>query len=694
MSTQSIENLLTQSMQQQHAGRMLEARSSLKKILKKIPAHVEALHFVGLTYIQTQEYEKGIASIQRAVAIKPNYMDAQYHLANALYETKRYAEARVAYEKVLSLKPDHWSAYAGLAHVLHLLGHHEDAVNAYQAIVSSKPDFAEAYIGFGAVLAAKLDFHGAISAYSNAIALNPQLPDAHNNLGFALYGLKRFQESIQAFRACIALNPAYLDSYVGLARALKELEQFDAAVEAYKNAFSIRSDVVSAYELASLLEDLTRFEEAIPFYKHVCLINPSFVDGHISLGIGLSQAFRFEEAADVFESVLSLDSGNCDALYNLGNVLSELNRHEQALSFYQRVVAMDPGAYEAHYGLANAFKDLGKLDEAIEYYGSALALAPDLADASLNRGLIYLSQGRFDQGWHDYEQRWHVKVATPLPQTPYPRWLGGEDISNKKIFIQVEQGLGDAIQMIRYVNVLNEYCCKCWVGCHQTLAGLFARSFPSSHIIDTKIYPASCDYHVPLMSLPLALKTFSESAIPADTPYLSASKERIVYWQQKLSASATKVGLVWRGSSTHFNDKYRSAKLDNYMPLITGNPGIQFITMQKDLTEEEKNLLKDCANVNVLDAEVSDFDESAAVVSNLDLFISVDSSPAHLAGALAIPVWVLLPFNAEWRWLQDRRDSPWYPTATLFKQETLGDWNPVIASVDAGLKTLREVAKS
>jgi len=694
MSSQSIDNLFHQSLLLQQAGKILEARANIKKILKKIPAHIEALHLIGLTYIQTREFEKAIAAIKRVVTIKPTYAEAYFNLGNAYSEMQRFEEAIEAFEKTLLINPDHWKASCNLGNMHYMQKRMDEAITCFKRAITINPDFAEAYIGLGVVYGDLKRFGEAVSLYSQAIALNPQVSDAHNNLGFSYLELERYQEAIASFKKAVALNPAYVDAYIGLARSFIALKQPHEAVSSYKNAFSIRPDPECAYELANLLmlNELKQFEDAVTYYKHFLSANPHFSDAQISLGIALDYLLRFDEAVTTFEKILEIEPDNCPALNNLGNALVKLKRPEEAIARYQQALNILPQFHEAHNGLGNALKEFGRIDEAIDKYEQALAINPEFTQASWNRALMYLLQGNFQQGWLDYEQRWKLEETVALPHTPYPRWLGEEDISGKKLLLQAEQGFGDVIQMVRYVDLLIEQGAECWIQCAQPVVKLFSRSFPDAHVIDTSDYPIPCDYHLPMMSLPSAMKTFTESAIPNKVPYLKADPERLSYWKSEFKSSSLKVGLVWRGDPNHGNDHNRSAKLPAYLPLIAENPAIHFVTLQKDLTAKELELLSDHANVSILDAELIDFDESAAVISALDLVITIDSAPAHLAGALAIPTWVLLPFIAEWRWHMDRSDSPWYPTTRLFRQEAIDDWPSVMNEVNVELKILGEAA--
>ena len=686
-----LEQLLNEALHLQYAGKLPEARSIFRKVLKKLPAHAETLHFIGVNYMQSREPEKGLVSLRHAIAIKPDYVDAHYSLGVALNEVQHFEEAVVAFSRAISLDPLLWKAHLQLGNALHMLQRHEQALGHYRQALALAPQCVDAYVGLGAACDAMGNQEESISAYRQAIVLNPGHADAHNNLGFALGAVQRFEEAAVAFEKAITLNPAYIDAHVGLARAKVELGLPDAAIAVYQKAYAIRQDAQCAYEMGETLAGLKRLEEALAWYRRATENKPDFMAAWGGMGIVLSHLRRFEDAADCFRHLLRLDPNNCDALNNLGNVLKELGEPGQASLCYRNAISVSPDFVEAHNGLGNALTDLNRFGDALACFEQALTIRPDYDRAAWNCGLLFLKQGYLEQGWQHYEKRHQLEDFPPVPSTPYPRWLGEEDIFGKSLFIQVEQGHGDAIQMMRYVELLRQRGAECWIQCPESLGKLFGRSFPFAGIITTHAYPEPCDYHVPLMSLPLACKTFSEADIPANVPYLEADPARIDYWKQELASwSVATVGLVWRGNPTHDNDHNRSAKLAAYLPLIAKHPEIRFVTLQKDLTDEERSLLEGFANVRMLDAELTDFDESAAVMRNLDLMISIDSAPAHLAGALAVPTWILLPFNGEWRWLMERDDTPWYPTARLFRQPGRGDWDSLIEQIHTELGKLGE----
>lgn len=729
MSDKSTEHLMQQSVQLQQAGRLIEARAALRKILKQSPLHAEALYLTGMSYLRAQESEKGADYLRRVLALRPDYAEAHYNLGVALGKLQRNEEALECHRKAVACKPDYWKARVRMGELLNLLQRHAEALAQCLQIAAIRPDCADAYFGMGVAYAALERPEEAIIAYRQAIRLDPWLGDAHNNLGFTLGALNRFDEAIAAFSAAIAVKPDHMDAHVGLARVLTNQKRHDEAIGAYLKAYSVRPDAECAYELARLLHELNRFDEAANYYRKAVTAKPDYVKALDGLGNALADLKRHDEAVVAFKKILALDPNDVPALVNLGNTLYESRVFEEAIDCFQRVFTLDPDNVAAHNGLGSVLVELNRVDEAIacfdhaleldprydgavynlgvamerqfrydealEKYEQAIALKPDFAEACWNRGLVHLLHGRFRASWSGYECRRQLRGAAALPEMPYPAWDGTADIGSRKLLIQAEQGFGDAIQAVRYIPLLEQQGVECWMQCLKSLSGIVRRSFPQVHVVEVGEVPPGLDFYIPVMSLPRAMQTNAEVDIPAQVPYLAADPEQVAYWQQQLPASfRNRVGLVWRGNPKHGNDHNRSSRLNDYLPAITGNTDVLFVTLQKDLTAEEQALLQGRANVKTLDTELTDFDESAAVMCSLDVVISIDSAPAHLAGALGVPVWILLPFYGEWRWMRDRDDTHWYPTAKLFRQAAFGDWPGVIRTIDNQLKQLGEATNA
>ena len=376
-------------------------------------------------------------------------------------------------------------------------------------------------------------------------------------------------------------------------------------------------------------------------------------------------------------------------LVTLAATLHELKRYAEAAACWEKALALEPGNANVHNNLGVSLAALNRDAEAIACHEAALAIDPNYPEAEFNRSLGLLRSGNFRAGWSAYEKRWQAKVGIGTGHVDRPLWLGREPIAGRKLLVEFEQGFGDAIQALRYVPLLEGLGAQCWIHALASLLSLVQRSFPRSTVIARNWWPHEIELRIPVMSLPLAMQTFAESDIPRVVPYLVADEGRKAHWAALLAdPGRPRVGLAWRGNPGHRNERNRSARLEDLVPLLS-RTDVRFVTLQKDLSAAERKILAAHPNVTVLDAELETFDDTAAVACNLEAVVSVDSSPAHLAGALGRPVWVMLPCSPEWRWGLERSDSPWYPQARLFRQAAPGDWNSVIDAVDGALAALR-----
>ena len=622
-----LTELLHKAAEAHAAGKMAAAQELYKSLLETSPNDHLALQFLGVSYIQQGQPIAGIPHVQRALLLEPDYADGHFNLGCALQALNRLEEAMACYDRALAINPGYAGAQLNLGNALQVLNRHEEAIGRYQETLVLRPDDADAYNNWGNSLQALNRHDAAIACYERALALKPGHAEAHNNLGNSFLTRNRHGEAIACYEKALALRPGY-----------------------------------------------------------------------------------------------------AEAQNNLGYVLQGLNRFDEALACFGKALAINPGFAEAHNNWGVALQALNLHDAAIERYENAIALKPDYAEAQWNKGFAVLRLGRFREGWPLYEKRWHIKGVAAIPECKRPLWQGREesagttrpqssggrdaasigDIARRRgisrtrtflralfgrgsadfgtnLLLQFEQGLGDAIQMLRYVVLLEQMGVNCWIQAPPALSALAQRSFPGSRVVAVENCPEEVEFRIPLMSLPLAMKTYSESDIPQVVPYLVVDAEKETAWAARLSTRrARRVGLVWRGKPTHTNDRNRSLPLETLEPLLS-RQDIQFITLQKDLTETESMKLARYENVTRLDQELGSFDDTAAVISVLDLVISVDSAPAHLSGALGKATWVLLPFSPDWRWLLARSDSPWYPSVKLFRQPSTGDWTGVIHDVGAAL---------
>ena len=369
-----------------------------------------------------------------------------------------------------------------------------------------------------------------------------------------------------------------------------------------------------------------------------------------------------------------------DALYNRGNALKLLKRYEESLASYDRAVALQPNHADAHNNRGQVLRELGRYNEALASYDRALALRPHHVMAHCNAAALRLLTGDFGRGWVHYEWRWLKKSVVPTKRNfSQPAWSGGDRLSGKTILIHSEQGLGDTIQFARYVPLIAAGGAQVIFEVQKPLQELMTGLAGAAKIAAKGGPLPQFDLHCPLLSLPLAFGTRLET-IPSDNAYLRVPPRHLAEWQSRLSgARHPRIGLVWSGNPGHERDGERSIGLRALLPMLdTLSAAASFVSLQKDVRAEDAAILKERADIVDYGPALRDFSDTAALVSQLDLVISVDTSVAHLAGALGKPVWILLTYFPDWRWLLGRDDSPWYPTARLFRQNGTGTWDDVI----------------
>jgi Flp pilus assembly protein TadD len=426
-----------------------------------------------------------------------------------------------------------------------------------------------------------------------------------------------------------------------------------------------------------------QYIEALQFLGAAMKANPASPEAASNYGFVLRHLKRDNEAIGYFDRALILQPGYVPALLTRGASLQRLGRREEALKSLERAIELDPKNPKAHYNRANVLHELKRFDEALDSFARTIALDPGYADAHFNEGMTRLLIGDFSAGWGKYEWRWKAKLQAHARGFSQPLWRGGEPIAGKTILVHAEQGYGDTLQFVRYVPLLARMGAKIVLEIQPPLKSLLAPVEGAVVVARGEPLP-TFDLHCPILSLPRAFK-MDLATIPASVPYLEAPSERIEKWARRLpSRRKLNVAIAWAGSATHEQDHVRSIAIEKLEPLLA-MPDIEWIGIQRDLRPGDEEFLAAHPEIVHIGAELSDFADTAAVLSLTDLTISVDTSTVHLAGALGRPVWVLLQHMPDFRWLLDRDDSPWYPSARLFRQPDSGDWNSVIERVSREL---------
>jgi tetratricopeptide (TPR) repeat protein len=442
------------------------------------------------------------------------------------------------------------------------------------------------------------------------------------------------------------------------------------------------SDAMSNLGLA--LDATGRYEEAVSSFQHALQLAPDHPEIIFNLGNVYLKAARVAEALASYEEVLAHDATHVGSLVNRGNALVRLNRPHEAIASYDAALTLLPAHPQILTNRGHARRRLDRPVEALADFRAALAAAPQFAEAHFEAGMAYLSLGDFAAGWKEYEWRWKTGAfASHIRQYPAPQWLGDESVSGKTMLLHAEQGFGDTIQFIRYAPLLARRGARVVCEVQAELKPLLSQLAEVEVIARGEPLPAF-DLHCPLLSLPLAFATRLET-VPADIPYLAASAERRDHWCERLPAGRPRVGFVWSGSSAHKNDGSRSIPLARLAACFAGLP-LRCISLQCELRDGDREVLQNQPDLIHLGDGIRDFADTAAIISLLDIVVSVDTAAAHLAGAMGTPVVILLPHAADFRWMRDRANSPWYPTARLVRQPAFGDWDSVIAGLQDELR--------
>jgi tetratricopeptide (TPR) repeat protein len=529
-----------------------------------------------------------------------------------------------------------------------------------------------------------------------------------------LYQQNRFDEAETLCEKIVKINPKDTDALHFLGVLCMRKNQSDRAVAFIKKAISLKPQALYYRNLAAVFGKQGKHGEAIAMYEKAIAHNPNYDDAYYSLGVTLKETGKINEAIVAYEKAIALNPNYADSYNNLGVALHELGKNEDAIVMFTKAIALNPQLVDAHNNLGVALREIGNTGDAIpmfakaidlnpEYgdaynnvgmiftdmektedamlmYEKAIALKPGYADAYWNKSLALLKLGNLDEGFELYEWRWQTKFRLPTKRHfQQPLWLGKESLQGKTILIYSEQGYGDTIQFCRYIAMVAKLGCNIIFEVEEVLFPLMSEQLKGvSQVVSKGEAFLAFDYHCPLLSLPLAFKTSLET-ISSSEAYLYADTKKAAIWENRLGEKTKlRVGIVWSGSVGHKNDRHRSINLETLLQYLPNKH--EYICLQKELRANDAKTLEN-SHIHFFGDELHDFSDTAALVSCMDFVVSVDTSVAHLAGSLGKTTFILLPFSSDWRWLQDRNDSPWYSSVKLLRQKAMNDWESVLESL-------------
>ena len=647
--------LLAEGFAQHQAGRLVEAERIYTQILASDPAQFDALHLRGLIYHQRGDHAGALSQIDAA----------------------------------LRSGPDNILALSNRGLVLNALGRFEQALASYARALALRPDFPEALLNRGNTLKDMQRFDAALASFDRALAARPDYAEAHYNRGNALFALGRLSEALVSYDLALEVRLDFPEVLCSRSIVLHALKRFDEALAACDRALALRADYAEAHNNRGvILHTLKRFDEALASYGRALDLHPHYADAFLNRGATLYELQRFDETLESCDRALALRPDSAEAHFNRGNALNALQRFEEAVASYDRALGLRPDHCKALTNCGATLHQVRRFDEELSLYERVVSLVPDSPDAHYNASLCRLLIGDFEHGWQKHEWRWQTAhMASDRRNFAPPLWLGSPDVAGKTILLHAEQGFGDTIQFCRYAPLVAAAGARVILEVQEPLHELIGTLAPAVEVLSRGRVLPDFDMHCPLLSLPLAFST-RLATIPSAAPYLRAGAKAATDWDVRLgSSSRRRIGLAWSGRPTHTNDRNRSIPLQSMLPLLDGVDAA-FVSLQREVRSADAELLQRRSDILHFGDDLKTFADTAALIANLDLIVAVDTSVAHLAGALAKPVWVLLPYVPDWRWLLDRDDTPWYPTARLFRQDQTRRWERVVARVHTALREL------
>jgi len=622
--------LLLQAQQLLQTGHMAQAESICRRILISDGRCFHALHLLGIAALQRADFAVAQNYLEAAIEVDPNEPAAHSNVAIALLAQGRCSQALPSCDHALALNPAMPNAWLNRGDILRAMRRPQEAVTSYEKALTLAPMLFQAHFGHGNALADAGLAAEALQSFDRALSLDPANAHGWCNRGLALFELNRFVEALQSFDESLARAPTLVEAISGRGSALKELGRFSEAVRCFETAASLRPRWSAAHN-------------------------------------------------------------------NLGNTLIELDHFDAALAEFDAAIAISPDCAEYYCNRGVLHRTIGQVEKAAADFSRAITIRPDFPAAHDNLAKIFLLQGDFANGWREYEWRRSNRRSALFGAHRQKRlWLGEKSLAGSTILLHAEQGLGDTIQFCRYAQVVAGLGARVILQVQNSLTRLLT-NLPGVELVigEDRVAPDH-DFQCALMSLPLACRT-SIDTIPADVPYLCPDGAKREEWQRRLGARVKpRVGLVWSGGylqdRPHLWQVYRRRNIPLRQFAVLADPRVEFYSLQKgepaesELAEVNQHGWDGPRLIDYTD-QLSDFSDTAALVEQLDLVIAVDTSTAHLAGALGKPVWILNRFDGCWRWRLNRRDSPWYPTARLYNQTRHGDWSAVIEQLRNDLST-------
>ncbi len=618
-----------------------------------------------------------------AGATQPDTAEALCAAALRMLQAGQVADAEQACRRALTLDPGHADALHAMGRVCLATERHDLAIEWFARAITQDPAVADYFVDLGRALRARGRWDEAIKCYDRALQLKPDAVESWEALGALLQQQGRFSEAAQAYDQALQLAPQRAEAWFRLGELLKAQDRHIEAALSFDEALKCGHNDLDAANHAGLAYfNADRYDDAIARFDRSLQLKADQPGVLCLKGISLRRQRRYAEALEAGKRAHALAPHDPDIANSLGCILQNLGRHGEAIAVFDTAIAIRPDFADFHNHRGTSLAELHRFEEAFASFERAIALKPDFADAHWNAALFRLLTGDFERGWAAREWGRNCRAVGFVERTfAAPLWLADAPLAGRTILLHSDEGLGDTIQFCRYATMVAAQGARVLLEVDAVLQPLLAGVAGVERCLARGVdqLPA-IDFHCPLSSLPLAFATRPET-IPSVPSYLpTPPAERMQMWRDRLGPNGKlRVGLVWSGNPAHLNDHNRSVPLSALAPLLELNA--RFISLQKEPRAADRAFLALRPDILDLTADIFDFVDTAALISCLDLVVTVDTSVAHLSGALGKPTWIMLPFTPDYRWLLNRDDSPWYPNVRLFRQDAGRDYAPVIARV-------------
>jgi tetratricopeptide (TPR) repeat protein len=673
------------------AGRLLEASLCYQQALEQDAADADALVLLGLIARQSGKPAAAIRLTALAVRLRPTNAGFQLSLAQAHLAAGNIEIAESCCRRLLELQPEFLAAWCCLGDVEHARGPLEQARLAWERAASLGSRSSRAEKSLGDLFSRQRNFEEAIKMYRAGLGKSPQDAALHCALGAALAAAGRKPEARTAYRKALKYRPAFPEVLLNLGNLYYDEGGFVQAAECCRKALALRPGYVKAWcNLGNALQMLGQMRGATACYGRALAIDPKTVAAYHNMGNAWVALREYRKAEECFRRTLDLEPKQARPFNSLGNALFNQRRDDEAAACYRRAIELEPDYGVAHTNLGNVLMRLGDGPGMIRHYERAVELDPTSAGGHYNLALAWLRQGRYRESWPHHEWRWDFReLHLRKRRFAQPQWKGealGGALHGDTILLHAEQGLGDTLQFVRYAQLVAERGRRVVLEVQPPLKRLLKNLPGIDQVIAQGEALPEFDLHCPLMSLPLAFGTTLET-IPGQSAYVRADGAEVEAARRRWKGEGLRVGIAWAGNPQQRSDDQRSMPLRSLLPLMEV-PGVSWFSLQKGPGAQQMQGLREEFAVADASSACRDMAESAGLIATLDLVISVDTSIAHLAGAMGAAVWVALPRLADWRWMDECEDSPWYPTARLFRQKSSGDWRALVERMREELQSI------